>query len=246
MDWNSLAGLIIAILGILVGQSIEGGHIGSLVQPAAFIIVMSGTFGAVILQTRPKNFIDGIKMLEQVFKLPNDDRQALAQRINQWSTFARKEGLFMLESYMNRETEPFIKKGLQLMIDGTPPEKIREIIAIDMYFHETDLRNSAKIWSAAGGYAPTVGILGAVLGLIHVMENLSDPSKLGSGIAVAFVATIYGVALANLVFIPIASKLKNVIQFEMMRKEMLLNAWVSIAKGDHPNVVAERLLSYMK
>lgn len=246
MDWNSLAGLIIALLGILVGQAIEGGHLGSLVQPAAFIIVMSGTFGAVILQTRPKNFVDGIKMLSQVFKLPHDDRQALAQRINQWSTFARKEGLFMLESHMNRESEPFIKKGLQLMIDGTPPEKIREIIAIDMHFHETDLRNSAKIWSAAGGYAPTVGILGAVLGLIHVMENLSDPSKLGSGIAVAFVATIYGVALANLVFLPIASKLKNVIQFEMMRKEMLLNAWVSIAKGDHPNVVAERLIAYLK
>ncbi|PPD49509.1 MAG: flagellar motor protein [Methylotenera sp.] len=246
MDWNSLIGLAIAVLGILLGQSIEGGHIGSLVQPAAFLIVMCGTFGAVILQTRPKNFIDGIKMLSQVFNMPVDDRQALAKRINTWSTYARKEGLFMLESYMQKETEPFIKKGMQLMIDGTPPEKIREIVAIDMHFHEVELRNSAKIWSAAGGYAPTVGILGAVLGLIHVMENLSDPSKLGSGIAVAFVATIYGVGLANLVFLPIANKLKNVIQFEMMRREMLLNAWVSIAKGDHPNVVAERLLSYMR
>ena len=246
MDWNSLIGLAVAILGIIFGQAIEGGHIGSLVQPAAFIIVLCGTFGAVILQTSPKHFAAGIKMLSQVFTMQADDRQALAHRINGWSTYARKEGLFMLESYMQKESDPFIKKGLQLMIDGTPPEKIREIVAIDMHFHEIDLRNSAKIWSAAGGYAPTVGILGAVLGLIHVMENLSDPSKLGSGIAVAFVATIYGVALANLVFLPIANKLKNIIQFEMMRREMLLNAWVSIAKGDHPNVVAERLLSYMR
>ncbi|HOY69881.1 MAG TPA: flagellar motor protein [Methylotenera sp.] len=246
MDWSSVVGLVVALIGIIAGQAIEGGHIGSLVQPAAFIIVLCGTFGAVILQTNTKNFIAGIKMLRQVFTLPVDDRQELAKRANTWSTYARKEGLFMLESYMNRESEPYIKKGLQLMIDGTPPDKIREIIAIDMHFHEMDLRNSAKIWSAAGGYAPTVGILGAVLGLIHVMENLSDPSKLGSGIAVAFVATIYGVALANLVFLPIANKLKNHIQFEMMRREMLLNAWVSIAKGDHPNVVAERLFSYMK
>jgi chemotaxis protein MotA len=132
------------------------------------------------------------------------------------------------------------------MIDGTPPEKIREIMAIDMYFHEMHLRNAAKIWDAAGGYAPTVGILGAVLGLIHVMENLSDPSKLGSGIAVAFVATIYGVGLANLVFLPIAGKLKAHIQNDMKRREMLLNAWVSIANGDHPRIVEERLEAYLK
>jgi chemotaxis protein MotA len=246
MDWNSLAGLTLAIIGIIFGQAIEGGHIGSLVQPAAFIIVICGTFGAVILQTRPKHFIAGIKMLPLIFKIPTDDRIALAKRINEWSTYARKEGLFMLENHMNREKEPFIKKGLQLMVDGTAPEKIREIIAIDMYFYEIDLRDSAKIWSAAGGYAPTVGILGAVLGLIHVMENLTDPGRLGGGIAVAFVATIYGVGLANLVFLPISNKLKNIIQFDLMRREMLLNAFVSIAKGDHPKVVEERLFSYMR
>ena len=246
MDWNSLVGLALAILGIIFGQAIEGGHIGSLVQPAALLIVISGTFGAVILQTRPKNFMAGIKMLPLVFTIPKDDRLVLSKRINEWSAYARKEGLFMLEGYMNREKEPFIKKGLQLMIDGTAPEKIREIIAIDMHFYEIDLRDSAKIWSAAGGYAPTVGILGAVLGLIHVMENLSDPSRLGGGIAVAFVATIYGVGLANLVFLPISNKLKSIIQFDLMRREMLLNAFVSIAKGDHPKVVEERLISYMR
>lgn len=245
MDWSSLVGITIAIAGILLGQSIEGGHIGSLVQPAAFIIVVCGTLGAVLLQNNLSIFIAGIKMLRLVFSTPIDDRRALSKRISLWSNFARKEGIFNLEPYLKKETEPFIQKGLKLMIDGTPPEKIREICAIDMHFYEIQQRNAAKIWNSAGGYAPTVGILGAVLGLIHVMENLSDPSKLGSGIAVAFVATIYGVGLANLVFLPIASKLKIIIQHEMKRREMLLNAWVSIANGDHPRIVEERLTSYL-
>ncbi len=246
MDWSSLGGIAIALIGILLGQAIEGGRIGSLVQPAAFMIVLCGTFGAVLLQTNTKNFIAGILMVRQVFSTPIDDRQALANRANMWSHFARKEGIFMLEPYLKKETEPFIKKGLRLMIDGTPPDKIREIIAIDMHFYEIQQRSAVKIWNAAGGYAPTIGILGAVLGLIHVMENLSDPSRLGSGIAVAFVATIYGVGLANLIFLPISNKLRAIIQHEMMRREMLLNAWVSIANGDHPRIVEERLLAYLR
>ncbi len=246
MDWSSLGGLALALIGILLGQAIEGGQISSLIQPAAFLIVMCGTFGAVLLQSNTASFLAGLKMVRQVFSPPLDDRQALANRIILWSNFSRKEGIFMLETYLKKETDPFIQKGLKLMIDGTPPEKIRQVIAIDMHFFEIQERNAAKIWSAAGGYAPTVGILGAVLGLIHVMENLSDPSRLGSGIAVAFVATIYGVGLANLVFLPVSNKLKSLIQHEMMRREMLLNAWVSIASGDHPRVVEQRLLAYLR
>jgi chemotaxis protein MotA len=246
MDWGSVIGISVAIIGILLGQSIEGGHIASLVQPAAFLIVLCGTLGAVLLQTKPANFSRGLGMVKLVFNTPPDDRQAIARRVLSWSLLARKEGIFKLETQMNQETDPFIKKGLRLMIDGTTPEKIREICAIDMYFHEMQQRSAVKIWDAAGGYAPTVGILGAVLGLIHVMENLSDPSRLGGGIAVAFVATIYGVGLANLVFLPIAGKLKTMIQYDLMRREMLLNAWVSIANGDHPRVVEERLQAYMK
>ncbi|TFW73182.1 flagellar motor protein [Methylotenera oryzisoli] len=245
MDWGSIIGLILALAGIILGQKLEGGNVGSLLQYAAFLIVMFGTFGAVLVQTPPKTFAQGLKMLKLVFKKPVDDKQELTKRILVWSNFARKEGIFMLEPFLKRETDPFIIKGMRLMIDGTPPEKIREICAIDIYFHEVQMRNAAKIWDAAGGYAPTVGILGAVLGLIHVMENLSDPSKLGSGIAVAFVATIYGVGFANLIFLPIANKLKTHIQAELKTREMLLNAWVSIANGDHPRIVEERLDSYL-
>lgn len=245
MDWGSLAGLGIALLGLIIGQAVEGGQIASLVQPAALMIVLFGTFGAVLLQTNFDSFSAGIVMAKQVFVVPYDDRHELVARINAWAMFARKEGIFMLEGFLSRETEPFIRKGLQLMIDGTPPDRIREICAIDMHFYEVRQRNAAKIWSAAGGYSPTIGILGAVVGLIHVMENLSDPSRLGSGIAIAFVATIYGVAFANLVFLPIANKLKLLINQEMMRREMLLNAWVSIARGDHPKIVDERLQSYL-
>lgn len=246
MDWGSLAGIVLALTGILSGQAIEGGSIDSLLQPAAFFIVISGTVGAVLLQTKPKSFLLGLKMSKLVLRPPIDDRKALARRTNAWSTAVRKKGVFALDRFLQTETDPFIRKGLQMMIDGTAPDKIREVCAIDMHFYEVQQRNAAKIWDAAGGYAPTIGILGAVIGLIHVMENLSDPTLLGSGIAVAFVATIYGVALANIVFLPIANKLKAHIQHELMRREMLLNAWVSIVKGDNTKLVEERLEAYLR
>ncbi len=246
MDWGSLAGITLALIGILFGQAIEGGKINSLLQPAAFFIVFFGTVGAVLIQTKPKVFLMGIAMSKRIFKPPFDDRQSLARRTNTWSVAVRKNGILGLEKFINQESEPFIKKGLQLIIDGTNPDKIREICAIDMHFYEVQQRNALKIWDAAGGYAPTIGILGAVIGLIHVMENLSDPNLLGSGIAIAFVATIYGVGLANIVFLPIANKLKAHLQHEMMRREMLLNAWVSIVAGDNPKLVGERLEAYLR
>jgi chemotaxis protein MotA len=246
MDWGSLAGIALALIGILFGQALEGGKLDSLVQPAAFFIVFFGTIGAVLLQTKPKAFILGVGMAKRILKPPHDDRRALARRANAWSVTVRKYGVVGLDRFMKQETEPFISKGLQLIIDGTDPEKIREVCAIDMHFYEQQQRSAVKIWEAAGGYAPTIGILGAVIGLIHVMENLSDPNLLGSGIAVAFVATIYGVGLANIVFLPIAGKLKAHLQHEMMRREMLLNAWVSIVKGDNPKIVEERLEAYLR
>ncbi len=245
MDWSSLGGIALALIGILLGQAIEGGQISSLLQPAAFLIVICGTCGAVLLQSDTKSFLAGLRMASKIFSPPADDRHELARRIIQWSQYSRKEGVFMLESYLERETEPFIQKGLRLVVDGTAPDNLKQAMEADMHFYEVQQRNAAKIWTAAGGYSPTIGILGAVLGLIHVMENLSDPSKLGSGIAVAFVATIYGVGLANLVFLPISHKLKALIQQEMARREMLLKAWVSIASGENSKVIEDRIFAYL-
>lgn len=244
MDWGSLIGLALGLTAILAGQSLEGGSVSSLLQPAAFVIVFLGTMGAVLLQSKLSHFLLGVKMLRWIFKPPQHDLEALQRKIGMWSTMARKDGILALENHMRNEKDAFIKKGLRLMIDGTSPEKVEEICNIDLEYYEANLRNAAKIWDSAGGYAPTIGIIGAVLGLIHVMENLSDPNLLGSGIAVAFVATIYGVGFANLIFLPIAYKLRNHIQTEITRREMLIDALVGIASGDHPRLMADRLAGY--
>lgn len=246
MDWGSLAGLVLALAGILLGQLLEGGHISSLVQPAAFMIVVGGTLGAVLLQSGTQNFLKGLKMLRLVFVPTANQVPALANDIAIWSNTARREGLLSLDRYTNAIGNPFAQKGLRMVVDGIEPEKLREILHYDISAYEMDQRQAARVWDSAGGYAPTVGILGAVLGLIHVMENLADPSRLGSGIAVAFVATIYGVGLANLVFLPIAGKLKAMINHEVLQRDMLADAFVSIAAGDSPRIISERMAIYQR
>jgi chemotaxis protein MotA len=245
MDWASLGGIALALIGILIGQSIDGGKIGSLLQPSAFFIVTFGTFGAVLLQSRPVNFRSGLAKLKYVFVEPVDQRTALAMEISHWSMVVRKEGVLKLENFMVETPDPFVKKILRLAIDGAPPQTIKEIGANDIYQYELNERNAIKIWDSAGGYAPTIGILAAVMGLIHVMENLSDPTLLGSGIAIAFVSTIYGVGLANLVFIPIANKLKTLLQLEVSKYEMLVESLASIAYGEHTKVIEDRLSGYL-
>jgi chemotaxis protein MotA len=246
VDWGSLVGLFIALGGILIGQSLEGGHIASLLQPAAFVIVCCGTLGAVMLQTKLPTFLHGIKLAKTIFMIPEDNRKTLQRKLSAWGHIARKDGVLILENHLRIEQDVYLKKSLRHVIDGTPPNKLREIFAIDIENYELSERNAIRIWDAAGGYAPTVGILGAVLGLIHVMENLSDPNLLGSGIAVAFVATIYGVGLANLVFLPIANKLRMLLNIETTRREMILAGMMSIASGEHPQVIEERLQSYIR
>lgn len=245
MDWASIGGLLIALLGIIIGQSIDGGSLTSLFQPAAFITVVFGTIGAVLLQSKPKNFINGLRKLRTVFVVPIDTRVDLSTRVALWGMIARKEGTLRLEQHMENEPDPFAKKGLRLIIDGISPQVIRDICVNDLYQYESSQRSAIKIWDSAGGYAPTVGILAAVMGLIHVMEKLSDPSLLGSGIAVAFVATIYGVGLANLFFIPVANKLKMITQAEITKCEMLIESFISIANGEHTLVIEERLAAYL-
>jgi chemotaxis protein MotA len=244
VDWASLAGLALALAAILFGQFIEGGHLDSLVQPAALVIVVFGTVGAVLLQSGLATFLRGASMARWIVAPPILDDDSLTHDITIWSASARREGLLSLEKYLDSVKDPFTAKGLGLIVDGIDPYKIREILERDITSYERRERQAAKIWDAAGGYAPTIGILGAVLGLIHVMENLSDPSRLGSGIAVAFVATIYGVGLANLVFLPVANKLKTVIGDEVCRREMLTDLFCGIASGDNPRVLEERMAAY--
>lgn len=246
MDWGSLIGVALALAGILVAHMLDGGHIGSLLQPAAFTVVFVGTLGAVLIQTRLPVFIRGIKMLRWVFKPPPDNRKALVREINIWSHAARREGFLSLESYMRSNRDPFIVKGLRLIIDGIDPVKLREILEAEIYAFEAEQRQAVKIWEAAGGYSPTIGILGAVLGLIHVMENLSDPTKLGGGIAIAFVATIYGVGFANLIFLPVSNRLRTIVNESISQHEMIVEALLAIATGENPRVIEERLAAYLR
>ena len=245
MDKISVLGLVLGIVAIVGGQVLEGGHVGSLSQPTALLIVLGGTMGAVMLQSPYATFIRGVKMVRWVWYPPVVDHQQLIKQIASWSQVSRREGLLALENVMNQSKDDFARKGLQLLVDGAEPERLREVLEVEINTYEQELKLSARIWEAAGGYSPTIGILGAVLGLIHVMENLSEPSKLGAGIAVAFVATIYGVGLANLVFLPMANKLKAHIARMVVRREMIVDGLVGIANGDNPRIIESRLQGYI-
>lgn len=244
MDWGSVAGLVLALLGLVLGQWLEGGRLGALVQPTALIIVLTGTFGAVLLQNGWPAVLLGWQRARNIFKKKVDKHRLYAADIAMWSQTARREGLLGLQRFMLDNDDPFIAKGLRLLTDGVDPYKMRDILGIEIATFENHEKQAPRVWEAAGGYSPTIGILGAVLGLIHVMENLSDPSRLGAGIAVAFVATIYGVGLANLLFLPIGGKLKLALNAEITRLDMLADAFCCIAAGDNPLSIEERMMAY--
>jgi len=245
MDKISVLGLLLGIVAIVGGQLLEGGHVASLSQPTALLIVLGGTMGAVMLQSPYATFRRGMGMVRWVWYPPIVDYPQLIQQISNWSQVSRREGLLALEGVINQLSDEFSRKGLQLLVDGAEPERLREVLEVDIGTFEVEMKLSARIWEAAGGYSPTIGILGAVLGLIHVMENLSEPSKLGAGIAVAFVATIYGVGLANLVFLPMANKLKAHINRLIVQRELIVDGLVGIANGDNPRIIESRLRGYI-
>ncbi|MDB5748471.1 MAG: flagellar motor protein [Massilia sp.] len=244
MDFASLIGLALAIAGLFVGHTLDGGRFASLFQPAAFAIVVVGTFGAVLLQSEARTFRRGMHMLRWVFVPPKDTRQPRSREIALWSMTVRRDGLLSLEQFM-RSGDPIVEKGLRLVVDGVHPDKIRGLLESEITAFEFAERQAARIWEAAAGYAPTIGILGAVLGLIHVMENLSDPSRLGSGIAVAFVSTVYGVGLANLFFLPVGNKLKAIVSDQVVQYEILLEVFHDLASGNHTRLVEERVASLL-
>lgn len=244
-DKLSIIGLLLGLAAIIGGQALEGGHIGSLIQPTAFMIVVGGTLGAVMLQSPLSVFMQGMRMLGWAFTAPALPQGEVVGRVVSWSQTARKEGLLALESQIPQMDDAFSRKGLQLLVDGAEPERLREVMDVEIHTFESQLKLASKVWESAGGYSPTIGILGAVMGLIHVMENLSDPSKLGAGIAVAFVATIYGVGAANLIFLPVGKKLlANIARLVTMR-EMFVDGLVGIANGDNPRIIESRLQGYV-
>jgi chemotaxis protein MotA len=245
VDWASIIGLALALAGLLVGHTLDGGKFASLIQPAAFAIVVVGTAGAVLLQTEAATFVRGIRMLRWVFRPPASQREQYSRQIALWSLTARRDGLLQLEQYLKANPDLFVQKGLRLVVDGITPARLRSLLETDISAYEFSQRQAARIWESAAGYAPTIGILGAVLGLIHVMENLSDPSRLGAGIAVAFVSTIYGVGLANLFFFPVGNKLKSIVAEQVAQYDILAEVFHDLATGDHTRVVDERVASLL-
>ena len=245
MDKLSLIGVLVGFGAILVGQQLEGGHLNSLLNGPAILIVVGGTMGAVMVQSPVPTFMRALQIALWVVRPPVQPVNQIIEKIVSWSQVARREGLLGLESQAEAEADAFARKGLQLLVDGNEPDTIRSTLELENLARESRDLAAAKVFEGLGGYSPTIGIIGAVLGLIHVMGNLADPSKLGPGIATAFVATIYGVGLANLLFLPIGNKLKAHVQNQSQYGEMLIEGIIAIAEGENPMNIELRLQGYL-
>jgi chemotaxis protein MotA len=244
VDRLSIFGFLLALIAILGGQYIEGGSVSTLVDGPAALIVVGGTVGAVMLQSSTHTFLLAMRLSIWVFLPPTNPILPGLRKIINWSIIARKEGLLGLEEAADTEPDLFARKALNLLVDGGEPEAIRASLTVDSHTREYEHLMAAKVFEAMGGYAPTIGIVGAVMGLIQVMSNLSDPSKLGPGIATAFVATIYGVTSANLLFLPVANKLKTIILNHTHYEDMIIEGIVAIAEGENPRMVESKLTGY--
>jgi chemotaxis protein MotA len=245
MDILSLIGLALALVAVFGGIIAKGSGIDALWNTAAFLIVVVGTVAAALIQTRLKVFVHAMRLFPWVLAAPRIDTLEAIDKLVRWSHIARKEGLLGLETLAEEEEDAFAGKGLQLLVDGTEPEAIRNILEVDLNTREHFDLQGARVYESMGVYAPTLGIIGAVMGLIAVMQNLADPSRLGVGIAAAFVATIYGIASANLFFLPVCNKLKNTIQGQSAYREMIIDGIISIAEGENPRNIETRLRGYL-
>jgi chemotaxis protein MotA len=245
MDMVSLIGTILGFVVIILGTVLKGSTVGALWNPAAFVIVFFGTLAALLVQNQGKVLKHALKMMSMVYKPPRHQPGDLISRIVGWSEISRRQGLLGLEPQIEAESDSFISKGLQLLVDGGEPEAIRSVLEVDRETREAVDLAGAKVYENAGIYSPTLGIIGAVMGLMAVMQNLADPSKLGHGIAAAFVATIYGVALANMFMLPMSARLKSLISKQSQMREILIEGLVSIAEGDNPRQIEARLQGYL-
>src|SRR5581483_1142674 len=245
MDITSIGGIVFAIACILGGQALEGGHAGSLVQATAAIIVLGGTMGAVMVSFPMSDVKRGLGLGKLAFGEKKSDIGDIIKQVVELAGIARREGVLALEQRMAEIKDPFLKRAVGFLVDGVDAAVARDTLETEINHHYEEGVVGAKVFESAGGFSPTVGILGAVLGLIHVMENLSDPSKLGGGIATAFVATVYGVGTANLLFLPIANKLKRRLAIEKERKTMITEGVLAIQEGLNPRVLEEKLKAFL-
>jgi chemotaxis protein MotA len=245
LDILSIVGLVLALNAILVGAILKGAGLMALVSSAAFMIVVVGTIAAIFIQTPLPVMRRAIKIFPWVIRPPVRDGRTLIVKIVEWSNTARKQGLLGLEPTIARETDEFVKKALQLVVDGSEPDSISNVMYVELNMREHADMHAAKVFEGMGVYSPTLGIIGAVLGLMAVLQNLADPSKLGHGIAAAFTATVYGIGLANLFFLPVANKLKSVIQRQTQFREMVIDGMLSIAQGENPRAIEAKLQGYL-
>ncbi|MCK5771046.1 flagellar motor protein [Algiphilus sp.] len=245
MDKFTPIGLLLAAVAVVGGSILKGAGAGALVSSAAFMIVFVGTFAAICVHTPPSTLRHAVGIVKWIFRPPVASADGTIGSVLEWSNLARKQGLLALEPAVEEQDDAFVKKGLQLLVDGSEPEVLRSTLEVEIDAREHADTAAAKVFESAGIYLPTMGILGAVMGLMAVMQNLADPSKLGSGIAAAFVATIYGIGAANLFFLPAAAKLKAVIADRTRLREIIVEGLVGIARGDNPRNIEARLRGFL-
>lgn len=246
MDLTTFVGLILGILALLIGFLLEGGHISALFQVTALLIVIGGTFGAVIASYPFSELKRLPAMTMMAFREPDLNTKETIEQLVDMATIARREGVLALESHLdNMEVDPMMREGLQLVIDGSDPELIKQMLEIELDFFEKQHETGAKIYETAGGFSPTMGIIGTVMGLVHVLGNLTDTEALGPAIAVAFMATLYGVAFANVIYFPLANKLKFRNAQMVTVREMMVEGILSIQAGENPKMLEKKLLAFL-
>jgi len=246
VDWTSVLGLALGVAALLGAQLMEGGGAGALLQPTAALIVLGGTAGATILSAPRAELLRAVRMLRRLFIAGGPHPRETARRLVEMATLARKEGIIALEGPCAEDPHPFVRIALRQVVDGAGGQPLRDLLETDVHVRTEKALAAARVFETAGGFAPTLGILGAVLGLIHVMGNLQEPGRLGDGIAVAFVATIYGVGIANLVLLPVASRLQRLAMRDQSTQEMIVEAALAIQSGLAPSAVADRLEAWFR
>lgn len=244
MQMMTPIGVVLAIATVLGGIVLKGSGVHALWSAAALVVVFVGTASAIFVQTPAQTLKRAVRMLPWVVQPPKIDAAGLIRMVVGWSDLARRQGLLGLEPQLDKERDVFVRKGLQLLVDGSEPDTIRGILGAEMDGRRHADLIAAKVFESAGTYAPTMGIIGAVMGLMAVMEHLSDPSKLGPGIAGAFVSTVYGIASANLLLLPLANKLKGLVNEHARTREMLIEGMVAIAEGENPRHIEAKLQGF--